>query len=389
MDKEKYSKICALALNTVFGFKPRFSHSIIDALGSAEAIFKLPQKELTRIFGPYCSYLEQINGRTLENAEKEYDRIVSEGCQIVSIYDDGYPALLRDCPDAPLALYIKSPSPAEELFSAGPYISIIGTRDISLYGREWCRRIVETLSQSPTKPTIVSGMAIGVDITAHMAALDCGLPTIGVLPVGIDGIYPLRHRPHGERISSTRSCALISDFPAGTAPVAFNFLRRNRIIAGMSQATILVESKARGGGMMTARLASGYGRELAVLPGRIDDARSQGCNQLIREKIAEPIVSLETLPAQLGLGTYRLGRKASLAEAVRGRLSGKSLPDEVESAVRLALAVKSSRGISYDELCESLCMDYPDICRLVSLLENEGILETDLLQRCCINTKFK
>lgn len=389
MDKEKLSKVCALALNTIFGYEPKFSHNIIDALGSAEAVFDLPEEELLRIFGPFNRFLGQVNERTLEEAEKEYDRLTAEGIQIVGIYDDCYPELLRDCPDAPVALYVRSGSPADELFNVRPAVSVVGTRDLSLYGREWCRRIVETVSQAPSRPTIVSGMAIGVDITAHLAALDFELPTIGVLPVGIDDVYPRRHRAIAEKIAATPGSALITDYPPGTSPVAFNFLRRNRIIAGMSPATVLVESKVQGGGMMTARLAAGYGREVAALPGRIDDPRSQGCNMLLREKIAEPIVSLGTLPQQLGLGSYNLRRKEGLEAAVRGRLDGELPPEEVSLAVRLALAIKRTRGICFDELCASMDMEYSDICRYASLLESEGFISIDLLQRCSINTNFK
>lgn len=389
MDKEKYSKVCALALNTIFGYEPKFSHNIIDALGSAEAVFGLPPEELRRVFGPFNRYLGEIDGKALEEAEKEFDRLTAEGIRIVDIYDKCYPELLRDCPDAPVALYVRSSTPAGELFGARPAVSVVGTRDLSPYGREWCRRIVEAVGQAPSRPTIVSGMAIGVDITAHLAALDSGLPTIGVLPVGIDDVYPRRHRAVAERMAATPGCALITDYPPGTSPVAFNFLRRNRIIAGLGQATVLVESKEKGGGMMTARLAAGYGREVVALPGRIDDLRSLGCNLLLREKVAEPVVSLRTLPQQLGLGAYDLRRKEGLEAAVRRRLAEELPPEEVEVAVRLALAVKCTRGICFDELCAGTDLDYADVSRFASLLESEGFIGIDLLQRCSINTNFK
>lgn len=389
MDKERHSKVCALALNTIFGYEPKFSHNIIDALGSAEAVFELPPKELLRVFGPFNRFLGQIDGKALEKAGEEYDRLTSEGIQIVGIYDDSYPELLRDCPDAPIALYVRSSTPAGDIFGKRPAVSVVGTRDLSPYGREWCRRIVEAVSQAPSRPTIVSGMAIGVDITAHLAALESGLPTIGVLPVGIDDVYPRRHRAVAERIAATPGCALITDYPPGTSPVAFNFLRRNRIIAGLGRATVLVESKEKGGGMMTARLAAGYGREVLALPGRIDDPRSLGCNLLLREKVAEPVVSLSTLPQQLGLGAYSLRRKEDLETVVRMRLEGELPPEEVELAVRLALAVKCTRGICFDELCTGMDLDYAEVCRYASLLESEGFIGIDLLQRCSINTNFK
>ena len=124
---------------------------------------------------------------------------------------------------------------------------------------------------------IVSGLALGVDITAHAAALEGGLPTVGVSPVGIDDVYPRRHVPFVERMCATPGCALVTDYPPGTFPAAFSFIRRNRIIAGLAGSTVLIESRIKGGGMITARLAAGYGRDVFAVPGRIDDIRSQGC----------------------------------------------------------------------------------------------------------------
>ncbi|MCQ2183098.1 MAG: DNA-processing protein DprA [Bacteroidales bacterium] len=389
MDKKIISKASALALNTIFGYEPKFSHNLIDALGSAEAVFDLPEDEKRRIFGPYNKYPEQLNERTLASAADEYERLVRKGVQVVTIFEEEYPSLLRDCPDAPMALYVLSSAPASQLFNSRPALAMVGTRDLSLYGKEWCRRIVETISQAPDKPTIVSGLAIGVDINAHLAALDFGLPTIGVLPVGIDGIYPRRHLHIAERMIEAPGSAVITDYPPGTPPLAVNFLRRNRIIAGISGATVLVESKTRGGGMMTARLAFDYGRDVFALPGRIDDVRSGGCNLLVREKTAEIISSIESLPDQLGLGTYNLRRRTGIAEAIESRFGDRLPPEEKLRMASLANAVREARGICFDELCRKLGMEYSEVSRIAGLLENEGIICIDLMQRCTINTFFK
>lgn len=389
MDKQTIAKVSALALNTVFGYEPKFSHNLIDALGSAEAVFELPEQEKRKIFGPFNKYLRKINGSTLSAAAEEFERLQAEGVRIVSIFDEEYPSLLRDCPDAPIALYVLSSTPPAELFNSRQAVAMVGTRDLSMYGKEWCHRMVETISQAPSRPTIVSGMAIGVDVNAHTAALDHGLPTIGVLPVGIDDVYPRRHRYIAKRIIESPGGALITDYPPGTAPLAVNFLRRNRIIAGMCGATILVESKIRGGGMMTARLASSYGRDVVALPGRIDDVRSGGCNLLVREKTAEPVTSLESLPDQLGLGSYNLRRKKSIPEIVESRFGGELSGEELQLISSFAMAIGETRGICLDELCLKLGMDYPETARIAGLLEGEGIITIDLMQRCSINTFFK
>lgn len=387
MDKEKLSVVSAIALNSIFGNDPRFSHNIIDAMGSTEAVFSLSEEEQRRVFGPFSCFSGRINSRALEQAEKEYERLRGQGVQFVDIFDPHYPAVLRECPDAPLLLYIRSNTPVRKLFNSRPLISVVGTRDLSLYGKEWCTRIIKEIAATGASPCIVSGLALGVDITAHMAALAFGLPTIGVSPVGIDSIYPARHRTAAEKIIAREGGAIITDYPPSTTPYPGNFLRRNRIIAGLSSATILIESKAKGGGMMTARLASGYGRDVLVLPGRIDDVRSQGCNALVREKIAEPISSLDALPEMLGLKSGTQGRRIAFEDAVRRRLT--SCDDTLkEKLVRIAVTVKKNRGIDYDGICSECDMDYSDVAYCAGLLESEGIITADILQRCCINAKF-
>lgn len=377
----------AIALNDIFGYEPKFSHRIIDALGSAEAVFMLPEKEKIRVFGPYSKYLPLICDDSLEKAGEQYRRLTGEGCSVISIYDEGYPGLLRECEDAPMVLYVRSSSPAADIFNSRPAVSIVGTRDMSLYGREWCTRIVGAISQAPSKPMIVSGLAIGVDITAHLAALDAGIPTVAVLPVGIDDIYPRRHGAIARRLASTPGCALVTDYPPGTSAIALNFLRRNRIIAGISQATILIESKIKGGGMMTARLASGYGREVFALPGRIDDLRSAGCNLLIRENIASPLSSLDGLGESLGIGSFGRKRTEDIDSEVVSRYAG-TLPDSEFGAIRaIAALIRKERGISFDELCAATGTEYACTARLAGILENDGLISIDLLQRCTINPK--
>ena len=336
MDDKTSSVVSAIALNAIFGNEPKFSHHLIDALGSASAVFSLSEQERLELFGPYNARAAQITPAALEAAQAEYERLSAQGCQFLDIFDEGYPEALRECPDAPLLLYVRSATPAAELFGGRPAVAVVGTRDQSLYGRECCQRILRALSEAPSKPLIVSGMAIGVDVTAHAAALDGGLPTIGVSPVGVDDVYPHRHAAFAERMCSTPGCALVTDYPPGTFPAAFSFIRRNRIIAGLAGATILVESRARGGGMITARLAAGYGRDVYAVPGRIDDVRSQGCNQLLKEQVAAPVASPETLPVSLGLGRLRRSRAADLETAVRHASPGALPPEEVERLVRLA-----------------------------------------------------
>ena len=388
MEKERLRKLSAIALSDIFGFEPKFPHQIISALGSPEAVFSLSEDERLHMFGPFNRLAHKINDASLEEAEKRFDRLTAEGIRITDVTDGTYPPLLRECEDCPIVLYIKSSSPADGLFASGQSVSVVGTRDISLYGKEWCTRIVGAISKAPVKPTVVSGLAIGIDITAHLSALAYGLPTVAVLPVGINGVYPRRHSVIAEKIASSPGSALISDFPPDTAAAAFNFLRRNRIIAGLSQSTILVESKFKGGGTMTARLAAGYQRNVFALPGRIDDVRSAGCNRLLREKLAEPIDSLENLTEMLGLGRYDRRKAPCLEDEVRQRYSGELKGDDVLLLSEIALLIKKTRGISVDEICSCAEMSYQEVSRAVGILESDGFISVDLLQRCAINAKI-
>ena len=386
MDRTYYETLCAITLGRVMGYEPAAARRLISTFGSPGAVFSQSPSALDEAFGPFSKYRAYICEQELELSAREFESLARDGCSFIYTGGPGYPPLLEECPDAPVGLYVRSCSPPEEVFAPRRTISVVGTRDISPYGKEWTERIVATISRSPSKPLIVSGLAIGVDIAAHATALECGLPTVAVIPVGIDDIYPARHRHIAERMASTPGCALVTDFPPGTSPVAFNFLRRNRIIAGLSHATILAESKAKGGGTMTARLAAGYGRDVFALPGRIDDVRSAGCNRLIMEKIAEPLTDLGELAGQLGLGSVSLRKGPALEESVRACYASAGA-ETAERLVAVALAIRANRGITPEGICRELGMDFGSVSAAVCLLESDGYIATDLLQHCTINHK--
>ena len=382
MDRTNYETVCSLALNHIFGYHPAAANSLIQRFGSAGAVFQQSPQTLDQVFGPYSKYRSQICEAALGQASLELERLGRSGITFIARSSDGYPPLLAECDDAPAGLYVKSSSPPEEVFGQKAYVSVVGTRDISPYGREWTGRMVTAMGRCKTRPTVVSGLAIGVDITAHVAALDAGIPTIAVIPVGIDSIYPRRHERVAERIASTPLCALVTDFPPGTPAVAFNFLRRNRIIAGISSATILAESKAKGGGTMTARLAAGYGRDVYALPGRIDDVRSAGCNRLIAEKLAEPVADIDGLCRSLGLGgASRKGR--TLQESLVA-CYGNAPEGTASDIVAIATLISKRSGITPDEICTALGLDYGSVSAALCLLESDGFVSSDLLKRCCI-----
>ena len=377
-------KVGACTLNRAFGYYPQVSHRLIDETGSIEALFSLSERKRDDLLGPFSRFQGMLSDSELKKSEEELEEMGRLGVRFVALGEPEYSSALAECPDSPAGLYVRSVSPPAEVFNQDPYISIVGTRDVSFYGQEWTRRIVFTLAQAQHKPVIVSGLAYGVDIMAHRAALEAGLRTIAVIPSGPDDVYPHAHRRYAEQIAGTPGCALVTDFPPGTGAQAATFLRRNRIIAGLSSATIVVESKRKGGSLITAHTAFDYGRDVWALPGRIDDVRSEGCNFLLREKVAEPIADVEALPDALGLGTYNRRRKAELEEEVRDRYSGNTDPDTLEKLCRIAVCIKLNRGICVDELSEQLGIDHVQTATLVGTLETGGFIVTDLLQRCMI-----
>ena len=381
-------KTCLCALNRIFGFEPKIALALVTHLGSAQAVFNLSAEDMETITGPFWKYKGKICREALEKEAAELESLSSRGITFCGWSEDDYPALLRECDDPPLGIYIRSETPLQELWKPDRRISIVGTRDISPYGREWTERIVDALGKTMERPVIVSGLALGTDITAHLAALRAGLPTIGVLATGPEAVYPYRHRETAETIVRTPGCALITDYPPHTAPLAIHFIRRNRLIAALSQATILIESKIKGGGMATCRLASSYNRDIHALPGRVDDVRSMGCNDLIRRKIAEPITSLETLIDSLDMKGVCAKGRTGVEATVQSTYSGRLSEEKVERMARILKVIKSERGISVEDLAVRTGYDIKTTTELTGMLEIDGIITIDLLKRCSINYKI-
>lgn len=368
-------KSCLCALNRIFGFEPKTASALISHCGCAEAVFMLGDRGLDEVMGPYSRHRHMIKASAVHEAAEELKKCERSGISFIGMTEDCYPKILSECPDPPVGLYIRSRTPPEELWPDPSGIAVVGTRDISPYGKEWCNKIVESLADTSEKPLIVSGLALGTDICAHRAALEHGLPTIAVMATGADRIYPFRHTDFAERLSRTPGCALITDYPPGTAPLPIHFLRRNRIIAGLCRATILVESRIKGGGMMTAKLAFSYDRDVYALPGRIDDVRSQGCNLLIRNKIAEPVTSTASLTGSLGLKRMKTQSPGTART-------------ESDGLAEIILFIRNNRGATIEEVALSCGMDYSRAASAIAALETDGIIHVDLLQRCSIMHKF-
>ncbi len=377
-------KICSCALNRIFGFSPKTGIALITCIGSASEVFQMKSGEIDKMLGPYSKYKGMITPEAADRAERELAELEKMDIRFVGWNEEVYPQLLHECEDAPIGLYVRTTTPLDELWKPMRRIAVVGTRDISPYGREWCIRTVTGLAESAERPAIVSGLALGTDFYAHRTALECGLPTIGVMATGPESVYPPRHRDFAERLCHTPGCALITDYPPGTAPLSVHFLRRNRIIAGLSESTILIESKLKGGGLMTCNLAFSYNREVHALPGRADDLRSQGCNSLIKNKIAEPLVSVEELLKSLNLKNGRKSGKESPTSLVLRKYGDRMSPGQIAEMTEILELVKSERGVTLDEISAATGIPYNNVSSMTGLLETDNFITIDLLQRCSL-----
>lgn len=230
-----------------------------------------------------------------ERAKQEEEWCAEHKVRIVEIGDADYPDRLRHCPDAPLVLFVRGTAD----LNAPHTLSIVGTRKCTSYGKDCIDGIIKDLKRFCPDVTIVSGLAYGVDINAHRMAMSEDMPTIGVIAHGQDMIYPALHRADANKMVLGNG-AVLTEYLTTTRPEARNFLQRNRIIAGMSDATIVVESTYKGGGLVTARLAQDYGRDVMAIPGPIHAPMSEGCNNLIKKNVAALITGAEDIISILG-----------------------------------------------------------------------------------------
>jgi len=267
---------------------------LIAYVGSPEGVFKEKTTTLMLIPGIGQYLAGKIKPDVmLRKAENEINNMRRNGISSLYFEEPDYPWKLKNCDDGPVLLFYKG----KNEFNRTKYLSIVGTRNATAYGRETCKEIIASLSSRYPELIIVSGLAYGIDITAHRASLDFGLDTFAVLAHGLNTIYPSLHRESAFKI--TRQGALASDFHSTIKPERNNFLRRNRIIAGLSDATLVIESARKGGSLITAEMASSYSREVFALPGRSDDTYSAGCNSLIKRNVAALIESAEDIETLL------------------------------------------------------------------------------------------
>lgn len=290
-------------------------HLLIDELGTATAIYE-NRKSLKELL-PAASQktldaLASIDNH-LKRAEEELQFCKEGKIQCLGINDNNYPQRLKDCNDAPILLYYRGSAN----LNTQHIVSMVGTRQITAYGKDLCRTFVRDLKRLCPDTLVVSGLAYGVDIHCHKAALEEGLDTVGVLAHGMDQIYPRMHRDTAKQMLTQGG--LLTEYLSATSIDKRNFVQRNRIVAGLADAIIVVESATKGGSLITADIALSYNRQVWAYPGRITDTYSAGCNKLISSNKASLLLDAEDFCLSMGW-TNDIRHRKKLSDGIQQEL---------------------------------------------------------------------
>lgn len=289
--------VSRMAFAMVRGLLRPVAEQMLERIGSEEAFFTMSESELaavngfnSRIFG------NDYRASLVEKAKREAEYVDAHNISALYFRDYEYPHRLGQCDDAPLMLYGCGSSDLNDVLP----VAIVGTRHATAYGVDFVNRIVEGLARRcHQKVLIVSGLAFGIDIAAHRAALDAGLSTVAVVAHGLNTLYPAQHRSTAADIIRNGGM-LITEYTSADPVHKGNFLARNRIVAGLCDATVVAESARKGGALVTARIASEYNRDVFALPGRCGDVWSEGCNLLIRNHGAQLVTDADQLIESMG-----------------------------------------------------------------------------------------
>jgi len=332
------------------------ARKLINHFGEPENIFKESKKNIIKLGLLTPSAANSIfDSSIMKSAEKEIEFALKYSIDILYINDEDYPSRLRHCPDAPLILYKKGTASLNPIKS----LSIVGTRKCTHYGKEMTDRLVGGMKSDHMQ--IISGLAFGIDTVAHKSSLEHGLETIAVLGTGLNMIYPAENRTLAQKICNQG--ALLTEFSAQLTPEKENFPRRNRIIAGMSDAVVVVEAGKRGGALITAELGNSYCRDVFAVPGKTSDTYSEGCNWLIKTNKAALITSTEDIYYSMNWdmpGSKKQTKQISL-----------SLSEEEQAIVRL---IQENEQCSIDFLCNTTGFSLSKTAGLLLNMEMSGII---------------
>ena len=313
----------AMALTRLTNFNFQQALELYKAAGSAQNLYEHRNEVGDLIEGCTPRLIDALKdwGDAMKRAEAEAKYMEEHKIRAYTLLDDDYPQRLLECADAPLVLYYIGNADLNQQ----KIISIVGTRQITNYGKDLCRKFIRELHEMCPQVLIVSGLAYGVDICAHRESLANGYDTTAVLAHGLDQIYPYHHRDTAAKM--VEHGGLITEFMTQTNADKVNFVRRNRIVAGMADATIVIESAAKGGSLITAEIAQSYDRAVFAFPGNVNQPFSEGCNNLIRDNGAGLISNAEDFVKAMGWQNDAVRRQA-LAEGIERQLFPELSPEE-------------------------------------------------------------
>ena len=279
-----------IALTMAKGVGTHTIRKLVSILGSEKEVFECPKKTLEGIQGIGTFTAQSLKDpQLLKRAEKEIQFLHKTGAKAIPINSDEYPQRMKECIDAPYILYSKG----EMSMNGGRFIGIVGTRKMTPYGKNICEEIISTLAHKYPDLSVISGLAYGVDGCAHKKAVDLGIQTIGVVGHGLDMIYPARHRALSKKMMERGG--IVTEFRSECIVDKKNFVSRNRIIAGLCDVILVVESGEKGGALFTAEFANSYNKDVCAIPGRVGDLYSAGCNKLIKNNQATMVETAEEI----------------------------------------------------------------------------------------------
>ena len=345
----------ALALTRLRGLGSQSTLQLYRHYGSATKIYE-HRSELTGRAKSAMAYWDEAMAR----AEAEVEFCEKKKISILLMNAPDYPQRLKECPDAPIALFYRGNADLNKIHT----ISVVGTRKISEYGKDICQNFITELSRILPDTLVVSGLAYGVDIHAHRACLQNSLQTVGVLAHGLDQIYPSLHRQTAEEM--LHCGGLLTEYMTMTNPDKGNFVQRNRIVAGMTDATIVIESADKGGALITARLADDYHHDVFAFPGRLSDIYSKGCNMLIRDNQARLLTGASDFVEAMNWKTIN-----TAAVPIQRELFPELSPQEEI----LCNLLKTSETMGINQLVVMSNLPFQEVSSLLFEMEMKGVVK--------------
>lgn len=356
----------AMALTRLTNFNFQQALELYKAAGSAQRLYEHRHDvgDIIEDCSPRLVTALKDWGDAMKRAEFELKYMEEHHIRAFSLFDDDYPQRLLDCVDAPLVLYYKGRADLNQQ----KVINMVGTRHMTRYGEDLICKFVRELHEMCPDVLIVSGLAYGVDICAHRQALANGCDTVGVLAHGLDQIYPFSHRDTAAEM--TEHGGLLTEFMTQTNADKANFVRRNRIVAGSTDATIVVESAAKGGSLITAEIAQSYERPVFAFPGNVGLPFSEGCNFLIRDNAAALITCAEDFVNAMGW-QVEAARRQALAEGIERQL----FPDLSPEEQKIVSLLQQTNDLQLNILCVKTGLPIGQITALLFQLEMKGVIK--------------